>query len=275
MHSLFCFFLAFLVSGEFAFGQNDSVLIGKRFVLQSYGLSYRDGVNQFFEGYDYEILNANVKTGMPVFLDWPDYAGEIILPDYQQFAGHAAWVDTSRGFKLRAGLTWFQRHDSMRTSGAFIQNDTIFGRNASEKGQFYGLTLGGMKMTRKYGNFIRLYGGAEIEAMFSPKSDIYFLLYAYDFSEQAITEVNEFYLKGKPRFNIFASALLGLETVFSHRFGFFLEVKSGLGTQLVLRESAFGMAKNAYHLGINYYLWDYQRKKPPPPKPILKDPESF
>lgn len=244
----------------------------KKFNLQSFGLSFRDGTTQFFEGYNYEILLSNARAGLPIFLDWPDYSGVVVLPEYHQFAGHAAWVDTIRGLKLRAGLTYLQRKDSMATTADFTRNDTIFGRNASEFARYYGVTFGGMKMSRKLLNCIRLYGGAEVEMVFSPRSDIYFLLFAYDIGDQRIVEANEFEVGGKARANVYASALLGLETVFFKRIGFFLEVKSGLGAQVVLREKTFGLAKNAYHLGLNYYLWDYKRK--PLPKPIFQPTED-
>lgn len=241
----------------------------KKFNLQSFGASYRDGTSQFFDSYNYQILMSNAQQGLPIFLDWPSYSGVVVLPEYWQLEAHAAWVDTIRGLKLRAGLSYLQRLDSMATTGNFMRNDTVFGRNASEFARFYGITLGGVKMSRKLGNFMRLYGGAEFEALLAPRSDIYFLLFAYDIGEERIIEFNEFNVKGKPRLNLYGSALLGMEMVFWKHFGFFLEVKSGLGMQVVLRERTFGIAKNAYHLGLNYYLWDYKRK--PLPRPILEE----
>ena len=235
----------------------------QKFHLQSFGLSFRDGTTQFFESYNYEVLLANAREGLPIFLDWPDYSGVVLLPEYHQFAGHAAWVDTIRGLKLRAGLTYLQRKDSMATTADFTRNDTIFGRNASEFARYYGITVGGMKMSRKLFNTVRLYGGAEIEMVVAPRSDIYFLLFAYDIGEQSIVDFNEFRVEGKARANFYGSALLGLETVFFKHIGFFFEVKSGLGMQVVMREKTFGLAKNAYHIGLNYYLWDYKRKQLP------------
>ncbi len=248
---------------------------GERFHLQSFGASYRNGSHQFFDGYNYEVLTANAREGLPVFLDWPDYSGAVVLPEYRQFGVNAAWVDTTRGFKIRVGLTYFERKDSLQTGSDFMRYDTIFGRNASEFGRFYGFTAAGVKQSRKILNFFRLYGGAEIEAMVSPRSDIYFLLYAYDIGEERFVDINEFNVEGKPRFNVYGSALVGLETVFWKHLGFFLEAKSGLGAQFVLRERTFGMAKNAYHIGMNWYLWDYRRKPmarksmivPPPVEP--------
>ena len=99
--------------------------------------------------------------------------------------------------------------------------------------------------------------------MFSPSSDISFLEYAYDVGEEQFLSINEFELEGKPKFNLFASALLGLETVFFEHIGFLFEIKSGLGIQLLANESSFGLAKNAYHAGLNYYLFDYKRKPLP------------
>lgn len=235
--------------------------------MQSFGISFRNGVNQYFDGYNYEALLANVRAGLPLFFDWPQYSGEILVPDYLQFEGHVAWVDTIRGFKMRGGLTYFQRFDTMATTSMVARFDTILGRNASEFSRFGGVTWAGMKQSRKIGGFLRLYGGAEFEVMFSPSSDISFLEYAYDVGEEQFLSINEFELEGKPKFNLFASALLGLETVFFEHIGFLFEVKSGLGIQLLANESSFGLAKNAYHAGLNYYLFDYKRK--PLPKPIL------
>ena len=235
--------------------------------MQSFGVSFRNGSNQFFDGYNFEHLLANVRAGLPLFFDWPEYTGEVLVPDYLQFEGHVAWVDTIRGFKMRGGVTYFQRFDSMATTSNILRFDTILGRNAGEFTRFGGLTWAGMKQSRKLGNFIRLYGGAEVELLYSPSSTINFVEYAYDVGDEEFLSVNEFQLEGKTKFNFFGSALLGLETVFFEHIGFLIEVKSGLGMQFIANEGSFGMAKNAYHLGVNYYLFDYKRK--PLPKPIL------
>ncbi len=241
--------------------QQDTVLKGK-FRLQSFGISFRDGISQYFNGYNYVTLLANARAGLPLFFDWPQYSGEILVPDYTQYEGHIAWVDTVSGFKMRVGLTYFQRFDSMATNSMVMQFDTILGRNASEFTRFGGVTWAGKKQSRKIASFFRLYGGAELEILFSPISEINFLEYAYDVGEDKFLSINEFQVKGKPKFNIFGSALLGLETVFFEHMGLLFEVKSGLGIQLLTNENSFGLAKNAFHVGLNYYFFDYKRKRP-------------
>lgn len=267
------FGLILIVTAPACLGQPDSmwvmpdtVLKGK-FRMQSFGASFRNGTNQYFDGYNYVALLANSRAGLPLFFDWPEYSGQVLNPEYLQFEGHVAWVDTVRGFKMRGGLTYFQRFDTMATTSFVARFDTILGRNASEFTRFGGVTWAGMKQSRKLGNFLRLYGGAEVELMFSPRSDINFVEYAYDSGDQEFLSINEFEVIGKPKFAGYASAILGLETVFFHRIGLLLEVKSGLGMQLIVNEGTFGLAKNAYHLGLNYYLFDYKRK--PLPGPIL------
>lgn len=266
--------------GQLAWSQVDSTyyvedtLPKVKFHLQSIGASFRDGSTQFYDGYNYQVLLANSRAGLPLFFDWANYQGEVLIPDYRQYEIHGAMVDSTRGVKIRGGLTYFNRFDSMATSSFLARDDTILGRNAGEHSQFYGITLAGMKLSRKLGNFIRLYGGAEVEIMFSPGSDISFVEYAYDYGDQEFLSINEFNVIGKPKFNLFGSALVGFETIFLKHIGFFVEIKSGLGTQIVLREDAFGMAKNAYHLGVNYYLFNYKRKPFPPPPMILPDEEE-
>gem|GEM_PF-2140244 len=276
-HILIFLFTGF--TGQFLWSQDDGVVTVEdsipplEFHLQSFGTSFRDGSTQFFDGYNYQILLANSQSGLPLFFDWNNYQGEILLPNYQQFEVHAGLVDTTRGIKLRGGVTYFNRFDSMATTSFLARDDTILGRNAGERTTFYGITVGCMKMSRKLGNFVRLYGGAEIEMLFSRRSDISFVEYAYDFGDNEFLSRNNFEVVGKPKFNFFGSALLGFETIFFKHFGFFGEIKSGMGTQIVLREGRFGMAKTAYHLGLNYYLFDYKRK-PFPLRSVLVEEEE-
>lgn len=233
----------------------------RNFQLQSFGLQFQDGTFQFFDSYNSEILRTNARAGLPLYNDWILFSGPVHLPEFFQFGANAAWVDSSRGLKIRGGLTFFRRADSLTTTRDFIFLDTIIGRNASERGDFYGITFSIMKQTRKVLKCFRFYGGARFESGFSPQSQIRFYEYAYDLSEQDFLDYNEFSTTGKPRLTVYGSALLGFETVFFHRIGLVAEVQSGIGTQIVVREPSYGFGKNSFSLGVNYYLFDYQRKK--------------
>lgn len=267
--------LAFILGGLSVSAQNDSIPVDSipalpplSFHLQTFGLSWVDGSMQFFEGYGHQILYANAQSGLPIYPDWQAYSRGIVIPSYYQFGSYIAFVDSIRGYKLRLGVHYSHRSDSMAYGSDFAINDTVFGRRASEKGAFGTVSFGGMKQTRKILNFLRFHGGAEFEIGMSPKSKIAFAEYSYDIGDKKIIEYNEFRAKGNPRFLVFGSAILGLETTFLNSFGFTAEVKSGLGAQLVVKEKGFGMARTSYHFGLNYYLFEYKRKPLPRYIPI-------
>jgi hypothetical protein len=202
------------------------------------------------------MLYSDARYGLPLYSNWQVYSGIVLMPEFYRYGAHINLVDTSRGLKLRITADYSHRKDSMATTSGFALNDTIFGRNASETGAFFGVTVAGIKHTRKFFNFLRLYGGVEFELGLSPQSKIYFVEYSKDVGENRIVEYNEFNTVGKARFNLWGRALLGVETVFFERFGFNAEIKSGLGTQVVLQENCYGLAANAWYLGLNYYFWD-------------------
>lgn len=226
---------------------------------------------QFFEGYDQQILYANARSGLPIYPDWGFYSRGVLIPQHWQVGANLSLVDSVRGLKLRFSGYFAKRTDSMAYVADFFVNDTIYGRLASERSSYGTVALAGIKQTRTLFHFLRFHGGAELEFGLSPSSQIRFAEYAYDLGDNRLLEYNEFSARGKPRFLAFASAVLGLETVFARRIGFLLEVKSGLGAHLMVKEKAFGMARTSYHVGLNYYLFDYRRKAlprplPPPPK---------
>jgi hypothetical protein len=235
-----------------------------KFRLQTLSASWMDGNVQFFEGYSQPILYADAQSGLPIYSDWIAYQrANSILPAYFQLSGSISLLDSVRGIKLRLSASYSHREDSMAYGSQFTINDTIYGRLASEKGSFGSVSVAGIKQSRKIFNCIRFHGGAEVEVGLSPVSRIEFAEYSSDLGAGLIVDYNEFRSVGKPRFMVMANAILGLETVFFKHFGFTVEVKSGLGAQLVVKEKAFGQARTAYHLGINYYLWDYNRKALP------------
>lgn len=242
-----------------------------KFHFHEMGLSWIDGSVQFFEGYDARILYSDAQSGLPIYPDWGLYSRGALLPAYYQMGVRVGLVDTVRGVKLRVSGLYSHREDSMNYGSDFHVNDTVYGRIASEKGSFGALAVAGIKQSRKILGFLRFHGGAEIEVGLSPRSRIDFTEYAVDAGEQRYVEYNEFKAVGKPRFNVYGNAILGLETVFFKHWGFVLEVKSGLGWQLVVKERAYGMGRTTYHAGISYYLFDFHRKALPRPVPPPKD----
>jgi hypothetical protein len=275
--------LVFLLAGLGLCAQQDSAYAGMEmedsipplppvsFHLHEFGLDWVDGSVQFFEGYDAQILYANSQSGLPIYPDWGLYSRTPILPRYYQMGVHAAVVDSVRGLKLRISGFYSHREDSMNYGSDFHVNDTVYGRIAAEKGGFGSVAVAAIKQSRKLFGFLRFYGGAELELGLSPRSKILFQEYAADTGDDRLVEYNEFQAIGKPRFNVFGTAILGLETVFFKRFGFLFEIKSGLGWQLVIEEKAFGMGRTTYHAGLNYYLFDFNRKALPRPIPVPKD----
>ena len=241
-----------------------------KFHFQEVGVDWIDGSVQFFEGYDARILYADAQSGLPIYPDWGNYSRGVVLPKYYQVGLHAGLVDTVRGIKLRLSAFYSHRQDSMNYGSDYTINDTMFGRIASEKGSFVTLGFAGIKQSRMLFGFLRFHGGAEIELGLSPASRIAFEEYAADIGEDRVIAYNEFKTTGKPRFLLQGSAILGLETVFGKHFGFTLEVKSGLGWQIVIESAAFGMGRTTYHAGLNYYLFDYNRKALPRPVPEEK-----
>lgn len=273
--------MCFLLVGLPVFGQTDSISVDTipslpplSLHLHTLSLSWVDGNVQFFEGYDHEILYANAQSGLPIYPDWPAYSRGVVQPKYFQFGAQVAFVDSIRGIKFRLGGYYSRRSDSMAYGSDFAINDTVFGRRASEKGAFGSISFAGMKQSRKLLGIFRFHGGAELELGLSPQSRISYAEYSYDLGENKIIEYNEFSALGKPRFLVFGSAILGMETIFLHRLGFTAEVKSGLGAQIVVKEKSFGMARTSYHFGINYYLFDYKRKPLPRPVMILIEEET-
>lgn len=246
-----------------------------KFYLHDVGVDWTDGSAQFFQGYDARILYADAQSGLPIYPDWGLYSRSTVFPTFFHVGAHAAIVDTVHGLKLRFSGNFTHRLDSMEYGSDFLVNDTVYGRAASERGNFGSASLAVLKQSRKIFGFLRFHGGAEAEIGLSPTSKITFVEYSFDYGAEQFVEYNEFRAKGKPRFTGYAMAILGMEAVFFKRLGFTAEVKSGLGAQLVVKERIFGMGRTTYYLALNYYLFDYNRK--PLPKPIrvpILDPED-
>jgi hypothetical protein len=234
-----------------------------RFHLQTLGAYWLDGRVQFFDGYNREILYADASTGLPLYSDWHLFSPNSLLPTYFQVGMQAGFTDSIRGLRLRMGVMYAHRTDTMSYSGGYLTTDTALGRLASESGGFGGVSITMMKQTRTLFKFLRLYGGAEFEAGLSPQSKIRSTEFAYDIGDEKLLAYNVFLARGRPRLNVFLNAVVGFETVFGKHYGFVAEVRSGLGSQLVVKEKAYGMARTAYMVGLQYYLWDHQRRPLP------------
>ena len=241
------------------------------FALQTFGAYWTDGRVQFFEGYNHDILYANAISGLPLYSDWFLYSASSIVPSYFQVGVHTGLTDSTRGLRLRLGLQYAQRIDSMAYSGGYLTTDTALGRIATERGAFVGASVAIMKQSRTMLKFLRLHGGADLEVGLSPRSRISAIEYAYDIGDEVLLDYNVFPARGKPRMNVFLNAVVGFETVFGGRFGLTGEIRSGLGTQIVVKQKAFGIARTAYMVGVQYYLWNHNRR-PLPPTPHVVEP---
>jgi hypothetical protein len=245
-----------------------------RFHLQTLSAAVMDGNVQFFEGYSHEILYSDASSGLPLYSDWVLYSNSQLLPKYFQAGVQAGFTDTLRALRLRLGLQYAHRVDSLAYTSDFFTNDTVLGRLGSERGGFVGISVAGIKQSKKLLGFLRLYGGAELELGLSPRGRISFAEYSYDLGDQQLLDYNRFSAFSKPRMSVFVNALLGFETVFAQRFGIIGELRSGLGSQIVVKEKAKGMARTAIQLGLQYYLWDYI-KKPLPQRPHVIEEEPI
>lgn len=247
-----------LISPLFVHAQEEEETKSKKWKFHSVGVAFMDGNAQFFDAYNHEVLIGNSRAGLPIYGDWQAYQPSSIMPEYFQAGIHAGILDTTRNIRLRFGFAYSQRRDSMAYVSGFAINDTIFGRNASEQASYYSLMVTGIKATRKkIAKLFRFYGGAVLEVAFSPRSEINFLEYSYDFGDMKILELNEFPVSGKPRFQLFANALVGLEVVIAKRIGVFGELRSGIGGHIVIGERPAGIAKNIWLAGLHYYFLDY------------------
>lgn len=212
------------------------------------------GNTQYFEGFNHTLLYNNATAGLPIYSDWNVYSNNILIPRYRSINIYVSHMDTVRNLKTRLGAFFYGRQDSMLYVSAFAVNDTIFGRQASEKTSFGGISGSAMITTKQLFKFLRLYGGASLEIGLSPSSKIHFVEYALDYGDQRIIEYNEFEAKGKPRLDFYGSAVLGLETCFANRIGFTFEARSGAGLHLIVNEPAIGISKIVLFGGLNYYL---------------------
>lgn len=213
-----------------------------------------DGNTQYFEGFNQRVLYNNASAGLPIYSDWEVYSNQVLIPKFFKAGAYVSFMDTVRKLKVRVGGYYYHRKDTMAYVSGFAINDTIFGRQAYEQAGFAGVSLSGMKTSRKLFKTLRLYGGAMLELSFASGSKIDYLEYSYDYGDERIIELNIFNTNGKPRMDGYLSAILGLETYFFNRVGFTFEVRSGVGLHVILKEPAVGISKTVVAGGLNYYL---------------------
>lgn len=244
----------------------DSSLVREpvRFRIHTFGAAYQDGRLQFFNGYNREIVYANAISGLPLYSDWHLFSATSPLPEYFQAGINVGLTDSSKALRLRLGGVLMKRRDSVAYSGGYFINDTIWGRQIKEEATFLGVSVAALKQSRKLLKCLRLYGGAELEVALTTRSQIELLEYSFDVGEERILDLNEFKADGKPHMDCFLNAVVGLEFILGRKVGFYAEVKSGLGTQLAVKETAFGMARTAWSAGLQVYLWDHDHRLYPP-----------
>ena len=248
---------------------------GPRWRLYSIGAAYMDGVMNYLNSYNSDVLIINSRLGLPIYSDWGQYESRALMPEYNQYNLHLSMVDTLRLMRLRFGLGYVNRLDSLFYDSMFAINDTVFRRSSSERSRYLNLSFSVLKSSRKIFKFLRFHAGLNLEVAASPSTDIYFWEASFDVGEERVIEFNQFDVVGKPRLNTNALAVVGMEMIFFHRLGINLEVRSGLGAQLIARESVLGLSKTVWQAGLNYYFWDHPDPKPkPPPEPMEYWPET-
>lgn len=258
--------IAFLLVPPGLFAQQDSLMAVDTLInpkdtlpppdwhLQGGGLWFSDGNIQHFDGYNYRLLYANARFGLPLLPDWEYYSPLTVAPQYWE-AGGSIWLgEKARKLRARFSLGLSHRRDSMLYTSAFAVNDTIYGRTASEESWFLSLGATGIKHTRRLAGLFYLYGGAEIWAGFSPGSNIRFIMYEFDYGDNRILGLDEFLVSGKARLNLYIHALVGLEAILGNRLGLMAELRSGVGAHIVVRERLAGLSRTAFLGGLNYYF---------------------
>lgn len=240
--------------GQLAFGQTDSL---KKWHLYGAGGGYMDGLSQYFEGYSHEVMLMNASSGLPLYSDWDNYSRLAFTPGFWQTGAWVKFANPNKKSQLRVNLTYTFRSDTLVYTSLFETGDTSFGRSAIENTRMVFAGVSFMQSTRMVAKFFRLYVGAEGDFGFGPRTKIDFAEYKFDIREGRLLEVNEFPSIGNPRFQIFASALLGVEFCFLRHFGLTAEVRSGFGGHFVVSEKPVGMSKTVWNLGANYYFKSY------------------
>ena len=237
----------------------------KHWIPFAAGAYFSDGGANYFDGYTYEILRANVNAGnlgFPIHNDWNLYSPFSTSPTFSDFGAYFHLADTNLNLRLRFAGSWMERSDSMHYQGSFAVNDTVSIRIGTERSRMAGLGVTVMRTTRNYGRFFRLYAGGMFEMYGTTRTAITYKECNYDLSEQRIVEQIPYTFRGKPRLNIYGSAVIGAEFTFFQRIGLTAEVRSGIGPQFKAGEKTLGIAKTAFMLGAHAYLVPNRGNRP-------------
>ncbi len=231
----------------------DTATSKKKWQVTGFGVNWNPGPTQFFEGYTWELMQANSSSGLPLLPQWELFTGATVASTHFQAGERVYILDTSGTFRLRASLSYARRTDSLFYNGP-VANDTIEGRAGKEISNFIAAGFSTIKSTRKLAGFLRLYAGAEMELALSPRSVITFWQWQVDFGEQQyVLEPDRFDARGRPRFTAFAFAQLGFEIYVLKSIAFNFEGRSGIGAHLVVRETPVGLSKTQLSFGLNVY----------------------
>ena len=240
----------------------------------SAGLNWVDGSTNYFEGYSYERLRSNVQVGtlgFPIHNDWLLYTPFTTQPRYFEVGGFFQLADTNLNLRLRFSGSYTELYDSMFYQSGFSVDDTVYRRIGVENSNMINLGASMMKTSRNFGKFLRFYAGGMGEVFAATRSRIEYRESAYDISEDRNIQANEYEFNGKPRLNLYGSAVVGMELTFFRRLGITGEVRSGIGTQIKVGEKPAGVAKTLYMVGVQYYLvpnvGNVRKKEPVPLEP--------
>ena len=250
----FILFFLLVLAANFLPAQEEAE---RKWQVYAIGGGWMDGMVQYFDGYTEKIFNANVRSGVPRRADWDYFGNSAYRPSYAQAGLYMHFLHTKKNYRGRVTLSWAQRADTMHYQSMFTTADTLYGRAAIEKVGFLSLGLTAMKTSKLLWKFLRIYGGIEVEFAFSSTSKIRYWEYKYNFDSMKFEDYGQYEGKGKPRLDLYASALVGLEICFLKRMGITIEGKSGFGGHFILAESPAGISKTGYMLGLNYYFKGY------------------
>ena len=245
--------------------------VKKNWIPFSAGAFWADGLTNYFDGYNYNNLRSNVQVGtlgFPIHNDWGSYTLFANQPQYYEIGGFFQLADTNLNLRLRFTASYAETRDTMFYQSAFSVDSLVFRRVGMESARMISVGAAMMKTSRNYGRFFRMYAGGMAEVFGATGSSIDYLESAYDIHTQQEVSRNDFVFNGKPRLNLYGSAVLGVELTFFERLGVTAEVHSGIGAQIKVGEKPAGISKVLYLVGAQYYLVPNRgnlRKKDPVP----------
>ena len=231
--------------------------VKKDWIRHAVELNFINGVAPYYDSYSYETLRRNIKPGdqgFPIHNDWDFFTQYNIQPEFYQLGGSFQWADTTQKMKMEVSAIYLYRRDSINYQSAFAVFDTVFLRQGAEVSHLFGAGFAVHKETRPILKVFRFYGGLLLELYFAPSTRMNYYEFTYDYGLKEIVESSEYQFKGKPRFNAYASAMVGSEIRLHPRMGITMEARSGFGANLMVGEPTLAIAKTVYVVGGQYYL---------------------